>query len=333
MPVRGVVVEDLLRHALRRPHERGPALDGVLDRPEARCLPDGVRPVPPARRRRDLALVDRAVLLDRLLRRVGEEQPARARPDEPVRRVVPVRRVLLAVAVDEHLVVLARLQRVGADDRVPVPGREVDREARRRRPVPDPERPGERPRQRRRVLQRVAVPPAPADVLLRQQQAQQLVVLLEVLVLLVEVQPEQRVLQHLVALADDDLQPPAAQLVDRREVLGDADRVEQRQHGDARAQQDARRPRRDRAEEHRRRRRQHLSRVPLPHRERVEPELLRQHRRLHDPVQPVGRRDRLPGHGVGRVEHDVEYLEPHVLLLVVRRRPGGRYRRVRQLRP
>ena len=248
---------------------------------------------------------------DRLLGGVGEEQAARPGADEPVGRVVPGGRVLLAVPVDEHAVVLAGLQRVGADYRVAVLGRQVDGELRRRRAVPDAERARERARQRGRVLQPGPVPARPRDVLAAQQEPQELVVLPQVLVLLGDVQAEQRVLQVLVALADHDLQAATAELVDRREVLREPDRVVQGQHRDARGEQDAGRAGGDRAQQHGRGRRQHRARVPLPHREGVEPELLGEHRRVHRPAQPVGGGHRLARDGVGRVEDDVEDLEAH----------------------
>src|SRR5690606_26575288 len=115
---------------------------------------------------RDLPLVERAVLLDRLLGGVSDEEAAGAGADVGPGRVVAVGGVTLAVVVDELAVGLARLEGVRRDDRVAPGGGELDGDGRGRRAVPDPEGPRVRPGQRRRVLERGAVPALPRDVLL-----------------------------------------------------------------------------------------------------------------------------------------------------------------------
>ena len=66
----------------------------------------------------------------------------------------------------------------------------------------------------------------PLDVFLADQQFEEFVVLGEILVLLGDVQTEERVLKNLVALADHDLEASPAELIDGSEIFGDSDRVE-----------------------------------------------------------------------------------------------------------
>lgn len=68
--------------------------------------------------------------------------------------------------------------------------------------------------------------PHPLDVFLADQQFEEFVVLGEVFVLLGDVQPEERVLKDLVALADHDLEASPAQLIDGSEIFGDSNRVQ-----------------------------------------------------------------------------------------------------------
>ena len=95
---------------------------------------------------RNGAFVDRTELFDGLLGRVGEEQSARTRTDIRLGRVMSVRQVLLAVVVDQHFVVLTRLEGVGGDDGVAPLRREFDGLERGSRSVPDTERAVERTR-------------------------------------------------------------------------------------------------------------------------------------------------------------------------------------------
>ena len=177
--------------------------------------------------------------------------------------------------------------------------------------MPDAERAVVRARQGGRVRQRRVEPALPVDVLLAEQPPQQRVVLLEVVVLVGQLEAEQREVLVLVALADDDLEPPAGQHVDRRVVLRHPDGVEQAEHGDAGAQQDAVGGLRERAQQDRRRRRQEVAGVPLPHRERVDAELLGQHGGLDDALEARGRVEQLAGDRVRAVGDDVEDLELH----------------------
>ena len=166
-------------------------------------------------------------------------QAGRAGTDEGVGRVASVVDPPLAVVVDERLVLLERARDVGREQRVAPLRGQVGRRGARGAAVPDADRVLQRARPRRERVERRPVRAGPRDVLLAEQAAQQLVVLGVAVPLVVVGVAEDPGLLLGVALADDDLDAPAGDDVERGVVLGDADRVEQRQHGHAGEQADA----------------------------------------------------------------------------------------------
>ena len=117
--------------------------------------------------------------------------------------------------------------------------------------------------------------------------------------LVVQLVAEQPVLHGVVALADDDVDPAAGEVVDRREVLGDAHRVQQRQHGHGADQPHPGGQRRDVAEHHRGRGRDERRGVPLADPHGVEADLLGPHGAVGRPRRCVPA-DRSPGRWQGR---------------------------------
>ncbi|CAH0327275.1 hypothetical protein SRABI128_05940 [Microbacterium sp. Bi128] len=305
--VERVVAEDLVDHLLRAAHQGRTVGDGVVDVPVGGVVAGNV----PAGRE---GLVDRAELPLGLLRGVRDEHPARARSGAQVLvpGIVAVARVFLAVVVNEHLVVFPRLDRVGREQRIAPLRRQRRRGQAGGGAVPDPRRPGEGPRRRGGGLgQRGAEPPGPRDVFLGPQLAEQGIFLREELPLVRQVQAEQRVLQHLIALADHQFQPAAAELVDRGVVLGDPHRVQHGQHRHAALQPDPGGDGGDGGEHGGGGGGDELTRVAFPDGEAVVAEALRPARGLHHLVEPVRGGDDLPGDRVLQVRDDVEDLEPH----------------------
>src|SRR6202044_2192755 len=100
------------------------------------------------------------------------------------------------------------------------------------RAVPDPGRAGERPRQGGRILQWSTELTGPGDLLLAPQPSQQLVLPRELVPLLPGFHTEQGQLPGLVALANDQFEAAAGDLVDGGVILGYPDRVEDGQHAD-----------------------------------------------------------------------------------------------------
>ena len=187
-------------------------------------------------------LVARAELLDRRLRVAVHVEAGRPGADEGVGRVAPVRRPTAAGSRRRA----PGTARAGRRRWPRTAGRPTSRRGRSTRvlvALPCHTRIGScsGPGPRREVLERRAVRARPVDVLLAEQAVQQLVVLGVALPLVVVGVAEDPGLLLGVALADDDLDPPAGDHVERGVVLGDADRVEQRQHGDAGEQPQARR--------------------------------------------------------------------------------------------
>ncbi len=193
---------------------------------------------------------------------------------------------------------------------------------RRRRPVPqrDAVRPV-RPRLRGRVRQRRAITPRPGNSGFPEQSPEQLVLLPVPLPLPVQLVPEQRVLVRVVSLPDDDVQPSARQLVERRVVLGHPYRIQQRQHRHRGQQPDPRRHRRDVGQYDRRRRRDEPLRVPLPHAVPVEAQLLRPLRLLDDVPEPLGRRQLHAADRVRRVVDQRVRTELHLSVTAPSSRP------------
>ena len=106
-----------------------------------------------------------------------------------------------------------------------------------------------------------------------------------------ELQPEARELVGRAAAAEPDRQPAAGQGVERGQLLGDRQRVVERQDDQRRADRDAPRPpgRRERQQERLRRQALMHAEVVLGQPERLEPQLVRQ-RRLREELLVDDRR-------------------------------------------
>jgi hypothetical protein len=222
-----------------------------------------------------------------------------------------VTRVLAAVVVDEHLVVGAGLDRVGAEQRVTPPGGKRGGRQRGSRPVPDAGRASERPGQACHRIERAAELALPGDALLAPQAAQQLVLLRQLVPLLTRSHAEHRELAQLVALADHQLDAPARELVDGGVVLGHPERVKDRQHADASLEPDAAGGRRDGPKDHGYPGGQERPGVPLADGDRIETELLGLTGRGYRLLKPVSGADKPAGHRVLDVGQDVKKLKPH----------------------
>ncbi len=101
-----------------------------------------------------------------------------------------------------------------------------------------------------------------------------------------------------VPLADDQIDPPARQHVDGGVVLGDPDRVEQRQHGDAGEQPDPLRRGREVPEDHGRRRCLRVVDVVFADAVPVESDLLEVGGFLDGVSEHLGRRGAAPRVGI-----------------------------------
>ncbi len=139
-----VVAEDLVDHLLRAANQGRTLGHGVVDVAVRGVVAGNV----PAGRE---GLVDRTELPLGLLRGVRDEHPARAGAGAQVLvpGIVAVPFVFLAVVVDQHLVVLARLDRVGRKQRVAPLRRQCRRGQAGGGTVPHPRRAGERTGRRR----------------------------------------------------------------------------------------------------------------------------------------------------------------------------------------
>jgi len=122
---------------------------------------------------------------------------------------------------------------------------------------------------------------------------------------------EQLALRGAVALADDQLEPPAGQVIQRRVVLVGADRVEQAEGGDGGEQPDPAGQRGNVTQHDGRGRGDERPLVPLPHAEAVESELLGELRVADHLGEPVRCRLDGAGHRVRRVHDQGDGQEPH----------------------
>ena len=135
----------------------------------------------------------------------------------------------------------------------------------------------------------------------------------EQLPLIVQVQAEERVLQHLVALPDHEFQPAAAELVDRGVVLRHPHRIQHGEHGHAALQPDGAGHRGDGCQHGGGGGGDEFAGMPFPDGEAVEAEFLGALCGPDHLVEPVGGGDDLPGHRVFHVGNDVQDLEFHLL--------------------
>lgn len=184
-------------------------------------------------------------------------------------------------------------------------------------------------RHRRHVLQRGAELARPVDVFLAPQPPQQLVLLPLEVPLPLLVQAEEGEVGGVRALADDQFDPAAGELVEGGVVLGDPDRVQHGEDGDAGQQADAGGAGGERAEDGDRGRAEERVGVPLADRERVQAEAfgrlgLRQH-----VAEAVGGGGGPSGERVRAVADEGEHLESHGFQPAPRvlRRCGGRTKR------
>jgi hypothetical protein len=234
--------------------------------------------------------------------------------------------------VDEHLVVGARLDRVGAEQRIAPSGGQRGRRQGGGRAMPDPRRARIGPGQAGDRIERAAEPAFPGDVLLAPQAAQQLVLLRQLVPLLARRDAEHRELAQLVALADDQLDPPAGELVDGGVVLGHPERVQDRQHADPGLDPHPAGGGGDGAQDHGHPRRQERAGVALADGDRVEPELLGLAGRGQRLIQPVGGAYQPTGDRVLNVGENVKQLKSHDAYYAARvellpMMPGERVRR------
>ncbi len=129
--------------------------------------------------------------------------------------------------------------------------------------------------------------PAPGDPLRLPQLQQESQLLGEQLVVVVQVLPEERVRLDEAPPPRHDLGAPAAQLVERGEVLEDAHRIVGTEHRHRTRQADARRAPRRGGEHYRRRRDREVGAMMLAHAKDVEPDLIGQLDLLHEVAQTV----------------------------------------------
>ncbi len=232
-------------------------------------------------------------------------------PTSDVRRVVAVGHPPFPVVAHQLGVGLDRVGHVGREQRVAVPGGQLDGVAARGAAVPDADRLLQRPRPGLGLVQGRPEPALPGDLVLPPEPAEQLVALAVAVPLVLGGDVEQLLLRRPVALPDDQLEPPVGEVVEGGVVLERPHGVEQRQRRDAGEQADPARARGDVGEDHRRRRGEERPLVPLADREPVETELLGQHRVLDDAAEPFVRRGCAPGAGVGPVRDQREDEELH----------------------
>ena len=140
--------------------------------------------------------------------------------------------------------------------------------------------------------------PGPGHLVLPPEPAEELVAFAVALPLILGSDVEELGLGGPVALADDELQPAAGEVVERGVVLEGADRIEQAQGGDRGEQPDGGGPRGDVAEHDRRRGGDEGALVPLADAVAVEAKLLGQDRVVDHVAKALSGRLLDPGDGV-----------------------------------
>ncbi len=182
----------------------------------------------------------------------------------------------LTVVVDQFGVWLDRVGDVGREQRVTVPGSQIDRLLAGGAAVPDSDRLLQRPGPDLGVPQRGPEPQVGGDLVLSPDPAEKLVGLGVAVPLVVGGDVEQLPLGGAVALADDQFQPAAGEVVKGGVVLVGPHRVEQAQRRDRGEQPDPGGKRGQVTEHDRRGGGDERPFVPFPHPEAVEAEFLGQ---------------------------------------------------------
>ncbi|MDQ0766886.1 hypothetical protein QF027_009521 [Streptomyces canus] len=181
---------------------------------------------------------DRAVRGQGLLGGGGNVGTRSAGPDSDVGRVVAVELPAFAVEADQLGIRLDGVGDVRREERVAVARGQVDRLLAGRAAVPDPHRPLVRPRPHLGVGQRRAETGVGGDLVLAPDLPEELVALGVAVPLVLGRDVEQVALGGAVALADDQVETPARQVVEGGVVLVCPDRVQQAERRDGREQAD-----------------------------------------------------------------------------------------------
>ena len=245
-----------------------------------------------------------------------------ARADRDRGRVMAVVDPALAVVPDQLGVRPDRVGHVGGEQRIAVAGREVHRLLARGAAVPDPDRPLQRARPHLGPRERRPEPGVVGDLVVPPQTPEHLVGLGVAVPLVLRGDLEQVALRGAVALADDQLKPPAGEVVKRRVVLERPHRVKQRQRRHRREEADPAGERREVTEHDGRRGGDERPLVPFTHPEAVEAQFLGEQGAVDDLTEPVRRGDLGPGDGVRGVHDQRDGDEPHEAALATGAAPG-----------
>jgi hypothetical protein len=130
---------------------------------------------------------------------------------------------------------------------------------------------------------------------------QQIELLRKELVIVLEIEPKERVRLDERATTDDDFRPPTRDEIDSGELLKDPHGIIGAEHRHRARQPNARRARRGGRQQDRRRRRDELGPVMLADPKHIEPDLIRELDLRQEIANPIGPGHRVPG---GRVQGD-----------------------------